>query len=421
MRPQAPPDPMVHAPVRDRVAPWPVVALLSVAVFINYFDRGNLATASPVLQGELGLSSWQMGVLFSAFFWSYAPLQPLAGWLAQRFDVRYVLGCGLALWALATMLTGLATSFITLLALRVALGVGESVSYPCNAKFLSQHASLAERSSANGLIAVGQALGPSCGTLAGGVLVAHLGWRPTFVVFGLLSLAWLVPWYVVTGRRAAREPASPSVPTVPYRELLATPSLCGTSLGHFCGNYAFYFMLTWLPLLLVKVHGFTLAQMAVIGASVYGAQALSAPATGWICNRWITAGATPGTIWKTTMVVGLCGVAAAMAVCASAGPTVSVGSLLAAGVFFGVQSAPLGSITQTLGGPRAAAQWMGIQNLCANMAGVLAPLVTGLVIEATGNFVWAFVVACAVTLAGAAAYPFVIRRVVPVAWADAAA
>ena len=140
MRPQAPPDPMVHAPVRDRVAPWPVVALLSVAVFINYFDRGNLATASPVLQGELGLSSWQMGVLFSAFFWSYAPLQPLAGWLAQRFDVRYVLGCGLALWALATMLTGLATSFITLLALRVALGVGESVSYPCNAKFLSQHA-----------------------------------------------------------------------------------------------------------------------------------------------------------------------------------------------------------------------------------------------------------------------------------------
>ena len=73
-----------------------------------------------------------------------------------------------------------------------------------------------------------------------------------------------------------------------------------------------------------------------------------------------------------------------------------------------------------MGGPRAAAQWMGIQNLCANMAGVLAPLVTGLVIEATGNFVWAFVVACAVTLAGAAAYPFVIRRVVPVAWADAA-
>ena len=150
-----------------------MVWLLAAAVFINYFDRGNLATASPLLQRELGLSNSELGILFSAFFWSYAPLQPVAGWLAQRFDVRYVLGCGLALWALATMLTGLATSFAMILILRVLLGIGESVAYPCNAKFLAQRVPIHERGRSNGFIAVGQSLGPTCGTLLGGLIMAR--------------------------------------------------------------------------------------------------------------------------------------------------------------------------------------------------------------------------------------------------------
>jgi sugar phosphate permease len=80
--------------------------LLAAAVFINFVDRGSLATASPLLKDELGLSNAEIGVLLSAFFWSYAPLQPVAGLLAQRFDVRYVLPGGLSVWAIATALTG---------------------------------------------------------------------------------------------------------------------------------------------------------------------------------------------------------------------------------------------------------------------------------------------------------------------------
>jgi MFS family permease len=170
-----------------------VVWLLAAAVFINYFDRGNLATASPLLQRQLALSNSELGALFSAFFCSYAPLQPIAGWLAQRFDVRYVLGGGLALWALATALTGLATSFAMIFMLRILLGFGESVAYPCNAKFVAQRVPSDQRGRANGLIAVGQSLGPTCGTLAGGLVMAHFGWRPAFIVFGVLSLAWLIP------------------------------------------------------------------------------------------------------------------------------------------------------------------------------------------------------------------------------------
>jgi MFS family permease len=396
-------------------APARIVLLLAAAVFLNYFDRGTLAIAAPLLQGELGLDAAEMGILFSAFFWSYAPLQPIAGWLAQRFDVRYVLGGGLALWGLATALTGLASGFWTILALRVLLGFGESVAYPCNARYLSQHAAVHERGRANGLIATGQALGPLLGTLLGGLVMAEYGWRAAFVVFGLASLAWLLPWHVATRGGATASTTGPAQP-LPWRVLLRERALWGTGLGHFCGNYAYYFMLTWLPLLLVKEYGFSIEKMAVVGSAVYAMQAWSAPATGWLCDRLIARGSCANRVLKTTIVLGLIGVAVPMAACAFAGATLAVPLILVAGVFFGVQSAPLGAITQTLGGPRAAGQWMGVQNLCANMAGVLAPLLTGFVVEATGEFVWAFVIAAAVTLTGALAYLVVIRRVEPVRW-----
>ena len=148
---------------------------------------------------------------------------------------------------------------------------------------------------------------------------------------------------------------------------------------------AYYFMLTWLPLLLVKQHGFSVSGMAVIGFCVYALQAVSTPLAGWLCDRAIAGGARAGYVLKTTMNIGLGGVALAMAVCAIAGPKLVVALVIVTGVFFGLQSAPLGTITQTLGGERASAQWMGIQNFCANLAGVLAPLLTGIAVDRSGQ------------------------------------
>jgi predicted MFS family arabinose efflux permease len=116
------------------------------------------------------------------------------------------------------------------------------------------------------------------------------------------------------------------------------------------------------------------------------------------------------------IVTGMCGAAATMALCTVTGPTPTIVLLLVTGVFFGLQSPSLGAISQTLGGPRAAGQWMGIQNLLANMAGVLGPVITGVVIDRTGSFFWAFAIAAVVTLAGAFAFGMIIRRVEPVAW-----
>ncbi len=167
-------------------------------------------------------------------------------------------------------------------------------------------------------------------------------------------------------------------------------------------------------MLLVKEFGFTLGEMAVIGGCVYGIQAVSAAATGWWCDRLILAGASVNRVLKIAIIAGLVSVTIAMTLCAGAAPRFSVALMLFAGI--GMQSAPMNSITQTLGGARAAGQWMGVQNLVANMAGVLAPPLTGFLIDTTGSYFWTFLVAALVTLLGVVAYAVVVKRVEPVRW-----
>src|SRR5688572_19866099 len=123
------------APKRAAFGPM-VVPLLALAVFINYVDRGNLATAAPLIKGELALSSTEIGVLISAFFWTYTPGLVLAGWLADRFNAYYTLAVGLALWSLATLASGFAGGFVALLLLRLVLGVGESAAFPCSSSLI---------------------------------------------------------------------------------------------------------------------------------------------------------------------------------------------------------------------------------------------------------------------------------------------
>jgi len=126
-----------------------------LAVFINYVDRGNLATAGPLILDQFALSNAQLGVLLSAFFWIYAPRQLPAGWLAERVEARWVLAMGLAIWGTATALTGLASGFLTLLILRVMLGLGESAMFPATFKILARDALDGQSGRANGFLAAG--------------------------------------------------------------------------------------------------------------------------------------------------------------------------------------------------------------------------------------------------------------------------
>lgn len=394
-----------------------VVPLLALAVFINYVDRGNLATAGPLIKDQLKLTGTQFGILTSAFFWSYVPGQLVAGWLSERVNAYRTLALGLGIWSLATILAGLASGFVVLIALRMMLGLGESAAFPCSSKLLAHHLPEKKLGTANGLIATGLALGPAFGTFVGGMLMARLGWRAVFFFFGFVSLLWLVPWLAAT-RHASRLASNTVQEKEPsYFAILARREAWGACLGHFCANYTFYFVISWLPLYLVKTRGFSLPEMAEIGGMIYVVYAAGSFATGWIADIWMHQGASGNLVRKTMMVASCVGIAIAMLGGALGGPTVSVASLFLAGFAFGPGTATIYAVGQTLAGPRAAGKWIAMQNCIGNSAGILAPLITGVLVDRTGQFTWAFALACAVAIAGLACWSAVIPKIAPLSWA----
>ena len=402
---------------RQRTIGIGVVGLLALGMLINYVDRGNLSTAAPLIKDQLRLTNTQAGLLLSAFFWTYTPFQPVAGWLAERINPYRTLAIGVAIWSAATALIGVAGGFLSLFVLRLLLGMGESAIFPCNAKILARDLAPERLGSANGLIGVGQALGPAIGTFAGGMLMAAHGWRPVFVLFGVISGLWLVPWIFVARRASAHRQATLSLPTPSFVAILGRRECWGASLGHFAHNYALYFLITWLPLYLVKSRGFSMGEMSELGALLYVLYAISTQASGLIADRWMAAGASSTRVRKTIITIGHLGVAGCMAVCALGGPAASVVGLVASGLFFGMNTATIFPIGQILGGPHAAGKWMGVQNCLANTAGVLAPVITGYVVDATGKFGIAFALAAATSLIGIFGWTMLIRRVETVDWA----
>jgi MFS family permease len=176
---------------RELKAFAPALVLLAICAVINYVDRGNLSIAAPLLKDELRISATRLGILLSAFFWTYTALQFVSGWIVDRFDMNRVIAAGFLLWSLATAATGLVRGSTMLLAMRLMLGVGESVMVPACSKILGFHLPEHHRGFANGVLQGAWSAGPAVGTLGAGLLVAKYGWRPVFIGIGLISLAWL--------------------------------------------------------------------------------------------------------------------------------------------------------------------------------------------------------------------------------------
>ena len=183
-----------------------------VALLVNYIDRGNLATAVPLIHSELGLSATQLGFLLSVFYYSYVAAMVPAGWLGERYGAHRVLAAGIAIWSVATLLTGFATGFWSLLLLRLLLGVGESAGFPCASQLFASRLRLPQIDMANGVLGFSYLVGPAIGTVLGGLLMPIYGWRAVFVVFGAVSLLCVVAAMALAPaarRRVTDEPAEP--------------------------------------------------------------------------------------------------------------------------------------------------------------------------------------------------------------------
>ncbi len=299
--------------------------------------------------------------------------------------------------------------------LAAAPGHGESVAYPCYSKIISAHFPETQRGLANGSIDAGTKLGPALGIFAGGTLMARYGWRPVFIVLGLGSLIWLPAWckWVPRGRDPWQAGASEGHG---FAEILAQRPFWATFIGHFSGNYFWYFLLTWLPYYLVRERGFTMNQMSGVSTVAYCATGLATIAAGRLADRAIAAGATPTRVRKACATLDLAFATVVIGVAFVRGSAGAMAILIVSCMSYGVFASSHFAIPQTIAGPATAGKWTGLQNCLANMAGIAAPAITGMVVARTGHFYWAFAASAAVVLIGAAAYALLLGPVEPLAW-----
>jgi MFS transporter, ACS family, D-galactonate transporter len=246
--------------------------------------------------------------------------------------------------------------------------------------------------------------------------MARYGWRPTFLGIGFLSLLWLPAWWRWRPRHEMTATRAAKGRTPAFAEVLGQRSFWGASAGHFCSNYLLYFMVTWLPFYLVREQHMTMTGMSRIAALYYLTDAAAAFATGALADLWMRQGGTTTQVRKTAMGVGFGLAAVALGCLSFATPNTYLYYLLLAGVGSGMNSAGLFAFGQTLAGPAAVGRWTGLQNGFANFAGVIGPALTGYLVDRTGHFASALVVAAAICVAGVFAWVLVVGRVEPICW-----
>jgi MFS family permease len=396
--------------------PYALVAMLATALLINYVDRGGLSIAAPLMASELHLSDNAIFLILSAFFWGYVPSQPVMGWLVDHLGAARVLAAGLALWAVATFLAGLAAGVSALLGLRLLMGVGESVFYPSALALLAQRVGDRERGRATAVIQLGALVGPALGAYVGGIIMIRYGWRAMFMGLGLVSLLWLIPWASQLRQRPVTLARAPG-PAPRLGAIITQRALWTVTLANFCSNYAFWFVFTALPLYLVHQRGLSLIAMTQFMTAFYVVDALSVLATGWALDAAIARGVPPGRAYRTALVLSACGVGVSLIAVSAAGVSVGVALLLATALADGLNSPSVCAVTQRFAGPLATGRWMGVQNGVGNTAGIFAPVVTGaLVTAASGDYTVALWVTGGVALVGFVAWLALVPHIQPVEW-----
>lgn len=390
-----------------------LVLLLGIAIFLNYVDRGAIGIAAPVMTRQLGLSPEAYGIVFSAFFWVYAPVQLFAGRLCDRFSVYALIGAGILLWAGSTLLTGFAGGFGSLLVLRIMLGIGESISFPGSTKIIARHVPAESRGIANAVVATGIALGPAFGTLAGGLILASSSWRTMFIVFGLVTLLWLSPWRSAVKSLSAEELADTG-PPVPIGALVGRWSMWSMAIVHCLGNYCFYFLLAWLPSFLVKSRGFSITEMTLLATIGYAVQAACALSYGRFSDWWTRSGRSEAACRRGMMICSQSLAAIAILGLAFVHAAVPIAILLClAGAASASLSLNLYAVAQMFAGPRAAGTWVGFQNAIGNASGIFGPILTGFIVQRAG-YDSAFIVTAAIAAVGAIWWAVGVPKIEPI-------
>ncbi|MBO1359150.1 MFS transporter [Acetobacter sacchari] len=412
---------------------WIIGGLLGGGVLVNYIDRINLSVAAPQLMAEFHLTPTDIGLLFSAFFWSYALLTIPAGMILDRFGVTSVGRWGAFLWSIASAAVAFASGFGGIFMARLLLGAAEAPCFPANAKATGYWFPRQERSVATSLFDAAAKFANVIGVPLGAFVVVNFGWRWGFGVTAALSFSYFVAYYCIYrdpsadknlsreehayildgGATPEGESASSAGSMLVY--LLRQRKVWGLSLGFAAYGYTFYLFLTWLPGYLVQAMHMSILESAGYAAIPWACATVSDIVFGGLLvDRLIAAGHDETKVRKTVLVVGMLFGLSVFNATQTTDPRWAIFwiSIALSGL---AASAPIGWSIPSLIAPKGGTATIGgIMNFLNNMMGVIAPIVTGLIVGATHHFEAAFLVAGVMLLFGIFSYVVVLGRIEPI-------
>ena len=415
-------------PTRAR---WGILSLLAVGTMINYLDRTVLGIAAPTMTKELGIDAAAMGLVFSAFSWTYAAFQIPGGIFLDRFGSKTTYFLSITIWSFFTLLQGFAGGIGTLLGFRFGLGVSEAPCFPTNSRVVGTWFPQQERAFATGTYTVGEYVGLAFLSPALFWLLAEFGWRSLFYVVGAIGIAFGLVWWV-----RYREPQDSK--TVNREELdyiaagggLAKPSgdkgagfawsqigtllkqrqMIGACLGQFAGNSTLVFFLTWFPTYLATERHMGWIKVGFFAVMPFIAAAIGVMLGGIVSDWLLRRTGSANIARKGPIITGLLLASTIITANYVDGDATVIAILSVA--FFGQGMVGLG---WTLISDIAPRNYMGLTggvfNLMANLAGIVTPLVIGFIVSATGSFVYALMFVGGVALIGALSYIFILGDV----------
>ena len=420
------------APTRARLL---VLGLITIGTMINYLDRTVISVAAPGLSQELGLDAALMGVAFSAFSWTYAASQIPGGILLDRIGVRLTYFLSVTLWSICTVMQGLVSGLAALVGARLALGVAEAPAYPCNSRVLSTWFPQHERARATGVYAVGQYAGLAFLSPILFWITGEFGWRALFVIVGVLGVIFGVVWYALY--REPHESGRANEAELAYiaaggglgehggatrfewrhiRFLLSQRQIVGASIGQFAGNSTLVFFLTWFPTYLATERQMAWIKVGFFAVLPFIAASVGVVTGGVVSDYLLRRTGSANIARKLPIITGL--VLASCIVGANFLESDTLVITVMSVAFFGQGMVNLGwTLITDVAPKRLIGLTGGVFNLCANLAGIVTPLVVGFVVSATGSFEWALAFIGIVALIGALSYIFLLGDVKRVEYA----
>ena len=409
---------------------WGIAILLGLGVIINYFDRTNIAVAGVSLSKEFHLSNVQFGFIASAYLWTYALIQIPIGALLDKIGVKWMTRIGTILWSLATFMTAIVSGYGLIILSRLILGIAEAPVFPAASKATGYWFPMQERGLATSAFDASAKFSNVIGVPFVALIVSLYGWRGAFWATGILSVLYgIIFWifyrdpsqskrispeertYIKEGGAQADNVAPANI-LASLGYLLRQPKIWGMALGFAAYGYTFYLFLTWLPSYIQKQLHVSILNSAGLVAIIWGVATITDIAIGgWLVDYLIKRGNDPTRVRKTIFIIGmLMGIAIIGAAFTTSIPLIVMWlSISLGGLAF---AAPVGWSIPSLIAPRGTVGVVGaIMNFFNNVAGIIAPLVAGFVLDTTKSFVLNFIIAAIILVLGILCYLLLLGKI----------